>query len=626
MTIGYLLLHLLAIFVNPAYLWGVDSFHYFNPIVTVIILMIVILSFIEKFQLNIFVYLSKSFDKMNAKMQLRLLLILTSLFTLLSNSTHFLGDGYLRIRNLEGDIFLSSSEPLDNIIHWSLYKLQKSWNIFDGVDIYSYISIICGLVVVYNVWKYLQRKNYNSEKNTFFILTFLGIGSFQLFFGYVESYAISTCLMILFLLSSLETLEQRNPSIKPAIFFAFAMLSHTSVFVALPALLFVFYKQWNFEGGKKNVIIAFSAMLGLFVLIIAVLAMVTGESLITKYWETISGQGNLLRLLTNNETYGIFSNYHLSDILNQLLLISPALLFIPFIWKNLNSIIRNDKYLFLSILTISYMILILIFNPVLGYARDWDLFSFIAFPFTFLIVLLFFDNTKIALHKFLPLIIVGLIHTYSFIALNSSETMSLERAKNIAETPYWTNKAKALLYDELSLYYKNMDEFISAINMTDKAYQYEKNPRYLFRNANIYLSNNDPKSAEKYFLELVQTNNAGEEVYNFLADIYFDTKQFEQALLYYKQSLDLNPANYLAWNNVGLILMNRSDFENAKSAFKQSIQLNPSDSYIHYYVSICYFNLKDFPQALKYAEQAEVLGYKKSIIETLKNEILKGKK
>lgn len=619
----YLILHIIVSLRYTPYLWGVDSISFTNPLIIISFIALIILSLIpntRRYYEKLFINIIQRTTK--APIPLWLIILLISIITL-PPATHFLGDGYLRIRNAELGILFSASEPLDTFLHSALFKLMNSLFKISASDIYSITSRIAGIIVFVSFWKYLKENNIKPDYTAFAILLFASAGTTQLFSGYVESYSLAAMLLFLFILSSIKTLEKQTPALAPSLYFTLAILCHSSSVVLLPALIFVYTKMLKYENAKKVILNSIILNSTIMILTLVSIGLITNGNIIEKYLIMIKGSKNFLPIFSNNSVYGILSIEHFLDIINEILLVLPSLLALPLIWKYLKNNFKQNKYQFLIIVSVGYLFILMFFNPVLGFARDWDLFSFIAIPITIFIILTLLENQKKILFNVLPLLIISLIHTFSWIGINSSENLSLKRIQKIVETPYWTDKSKALLYDELSQYYQNKKDYIPTLLMNENAYKYEKNPRYLYKNATLSLEIKDLISAEKYLLQLAQTNYKSNFVFNYLGDLYFDNQQPHKALLYYKKAYLADTTNLSAVNNMGLIYLSLAEFSEAEKQFLISIKKFPEDPRINYYLAICSFNKKDFTKTLKYLDISENNGYKKTIIDALRNEVFK---
>ncbi len=610
------LLHIIPFFINSNFFWGTHFFLFFNPIYIILSILIVIFSFTKQFKQKIEKFL-RSFFKIDFRYRVLIILFFSFLsFYFLSSSTHFLGDGYLRIRNLEGGRFFAAQEPLDTFIHQIIYQLLKEPFGFTTENTYRIISIFCGLISIIYILKFIELLKIDSIKKGLTLLIYLTLSTNYLFFGYVESYSIFVMLLILYSYYGYRFINENRFFNVVMILLYLLIITHVLGLLIIPSYIYL-----NLISLKKQKIskLIYLNSLGLLIIFLffMLISYYTGDEIINKLLN-MSSQSIFLPIFSNQLSYGIFSLYHIIDILNEFLLVFPFGLSFVIFFKEIDK--EKYNYFYLAML-IPFLLFILFVKPNLGFARDWDLFSIYGIPLFFLSILIILKSNILANRFFYPLIIVCLIHTISFIILNSNDLTSVKRMESLVTTNYWDNKSKALLYDELAHYYKNKGNFYKAEIYSNDAYKYEKNPRYLYRNAMIYLAQINTIKAEFYLKELSKTNYNKGEILNLLADLYYDIGNYDSALVYYNKNLKVEPNNFLALNNTGLILMNQLKFEEAIEYFQKSIKISPNDSYVYYYIAVCYFNQNNFEEALKYAKLSEQYGYKKSIISSFLNEI-----
>jgi len=219
----------------------------------------------------------------------------------------------------------------------------------------------------------------------------------ELFFGYVEVYSLLVIGILYYLLFSLYYLDHRCSLAIPAIVLVIAFFAHDSAICLLPSLIYLFlfmgkntYRREDAKGGSKKIFFITSILIALYVLFYGVLTLFYLDSQAifarkiyrslgvvslpwNKLWLFFTGlmpiKGNTL---TGN--HGMFSFVHLSNIINEHILIGPvglALcgLLIMFVgWKR---IFRNQVALFLGIASVLYFLLSLTYNPLNGASRPY---------------------------------------------------------------------------------------------------------------------------------------------------------------------------------------------------------------------------------------------------------------
>lgn len=615
----YLGFHLLSLIEPTYFLWGVNSWTYLPIIISLFLILISLLSLNHKLQDFLYEKIFKK-DIYNFKLFIIILILFFILANIFKESTFFLGDGYLRITNASKGIFFSASEPLDTFLHSFLTNILN----ISSVKVYEYLSILSGLFAIIGIY-YYSSKYFENKKNVFLIMgIILTTGASQLFYGYVESYSIFSVFLILFSLSSLNMIKQNKFSYSPTLYLSFALLLHSIAIVLIPAYLYLYYKVHRNNKNIKAVIINFSLLIIIVVISILLLSSITNVSAIQKYLEVFSSDSNLLPVFTNSNSYGIISINHLIDILNEIFLVFPAIIVIPLIVKYSKKVFYNSEIIFLSILSIPFLLFLILFKPNLGFARDWDLFSLFAFPLSILVVLLLLKIKEIRIYKIIiPLLIISAVHTFSWILVNSNEGQSLSRAKAILKTSYWTKKSKALLADDLSRYYLENKKTQKALKMSKFAYQNENNPRYLFKIATLSYNLKKIQEADKYFQELTKSNYKLAKVYNYLGDINLELRNLNRAERYYQKSYSLDTTNLAAINNIGLINLQFAKYQKAIKMFKHSLKYVPNNALLNYYTAICNINLMQYDSALLYLDFAQKYGYRPNIINSLRKEVSK---
>lgn len=637
-AIIYLLIHFLAIWCDSSLLWGVDSWSYYPPIISILLLItstiLIFISFNHYF-LDIVKKISDFFRKIPFFIWI---IIFGLLLIFLSQKLFMLGDGLLRIRNTQAGYMFSPAEPMDTWLHTWLFKTLKPLLNITSADIYIITSIFSGLISIIGVRFYLKKIFPQSYYKRLFIgLSFFLCGSVQLFFGYVESYSIMVCFIILFIFSTINHLEKETFSIVPMLFLSLGTIFHPLAIVLLPSALYFYMKVINrIKISKARAYILLSLAFVFPILLMFGLFSLQGYDL-SKFFTTAKADF-FLPLLSSAHTYGVLSLEHLIDILNLIFLTSPSIIAIHLIKKT-----KFKSKWFLLISTISLLIFSILFKPDLGFSRDWDLFSILAFPLSILVIfsIVNIDN-NLKNSYVLILIFVSLFHTMPWVINNSNEELSLKRAENLANTYFWSPHSKAILFDEISQYYYDKNMLNKALEFMEKAYYYEANERFLYSlgvinnelgnkdsaiaifeklkysgymkyNVNLFLGNiyfekNRYDEAEKCYIEALNINPQNENIAFNLGIIYYSSNKLIEASNYFKTALRINPNNLETLKYLGQIYFDLKNYKDAAQVFRKADVLKPTDSNINYYIALCYANLGLFQESLKYLEKSKSYG------------------
>jgi Flp pilus assembly protein TadD len=427
-----ILLHLLSIYVAPAYLWGAHFYHFF-PVwigwVLTLAALAILIPGISEFLYVRFEAFGEKIKKPLVKLgenKTFLLLSLLSLpfFWVFRVRLYLLGDGYFRIQDLtDGKLHLQ--EWLDGFIHLELCrmmtKLIPSWT---AELTYSIMSILCGGVFVFISLKLSSFLGKNGFQKVLIFVFLISLGSIQLFFGYVESYTILQVVLLTYIWFSARYLSGQISIYPVLLTFVISIGLHISSLIFLPSFIYLLWESQDRKGPDKlssspkgittlkasftkrksrlrkksprnksllSVPILITLVISLIVILFWIYKVATGLEK--------TGKGIFILPLRATETFpfSMFCLAHVSEFVNQLLLLSPLgislILFFLFLklryWHASKGFTGLDKLTsFLILASLFAFIYLFIFNFTLGSA-DWDLRSSPAPFFGLLGVILF---------------------------------------------------------------------------------------------------------------------------------------------------------------------------------------------------------------------------------------------
>jgi hypothetical protein len=499
-----------------------------------------------------------------------LLAVMGGLFLLLRQSIPLMGDGFLRVREISGGRIISLTEPLTTMIHGLLFRILPG-NANDASvanRAYVAISILSGLAMVWLYHRISLRWFGHSYWLAMALL--LGLGFNQIFFGYVESYAPFMLAVLAFAWLGARSLEDEAGALPPVLLFGLIAALHAKGIFLLPALAYLLAVKW-FEVRRRLWWAApLSAALPLAVVL-------TGKWLSPDiHWEASLGEipkDPLLPLWGGMRGYGIFSPGHWLDILNEYLLIVPGGIFLFPAWPIERPRIKPDRAtIFLSLLAASGLIFMLITDPKLGSARDWDLFAWSGIPAAVLGLHLLKQNQ---INKKI-LMVGGFLSLWLFlpwVLLNASPGLSVERYLRLLEQD---KKSSAYGYENLAIYYRQAQLKDQAEWAYKRAVENApRNPRMLYNYGTILVQNSRPAEGAGYF----------------------------------KRALALDPNNYSYWNDYGSVLLQLGQYPLAREALERSVRLNDSSPDAWYNLGIACAILESWPRADESFSKAFINGY-----------------
>ena len=299
-----------------------------------------------------------------------------------------LGDSLLLVQHVPVHSLLlgylvSFDEILELYFHSKLYLAMHRQG-YGVEDVYALLSTLFGTAYVVVVWFFLRRRRIFEILAGFCL--FLAMPALQLFAGYVENYALTLFYFSALLFASASFLERKRPAnglVWLALLSAWGALHHMLVAPMAASLgLLVFFtagKDWK-RMIRLSVAPVCAAMFLLSLVIGYFLFFAPVPLAIT---ESFSFRPPLLPVRR------LFSTAHFLDMLNLLVLVSPAscllfpVLFALFL-RQKQSLKRfflpGDVEKFLFSACILYLLFAFVTNPLIGFPADWDLLGFFQAP------------------------------------------------------------------------------------------------------------------------------------------------------------------------------------------------------------------------------------------------------
>ena len=424
-------------------LWGLNFLKFYDKSLTIVALLTAWLLFIPKISKKAAVSINEFVRRLNENKKRRFtIFILTAaafltVFLLLSSSATLLGDGSLRVNQVEGTRWWLATEPLDFFLHTVLFRYIFEPLRADAENCYRWVSVLSGILFLFGAYRlavYLNPKKW--PVNLFFMAS---SGLLVLFFGYIESYSPAAALIPLVFLSGLKSVDGTGSKSVFLILFITAALFHlvTAMIFSLGAVLIIVLKDSFTEFQVKKV----SRFLAIF----------TGAFIAVIYAARYSSLGHLDRYLLGlfpgpENAQGIFTSNHWLNILNWIFIAAlPALILAPALVK-LRS--RTDdkqqaRMHFALWCTVPSLLFLLFFTPQLGGPRDWDLFSLAAFSVMLSVLAAFHCQKSGELpHQMLPVIVISFWIVFGFAGVNSSKVKAAERQQEIIEVYRFKNLFK----------------------------------------------------------------------------------------------------------------------------------------------------------------------------------------
>jgi tetratricopeptide (TPR) repeat protein len=262
------------------------------------------------------------------------------------------------------------------------------------------------------------------------------------------------------------------------------------------------------------------------------------------------------------KSYEWYSPYHLLDIANMILLLSPFTLpslVIVGIYSYDRELVKENVSILLIITAICGLVFISGVNSLLGMSRDWDLFSSFGLPLCILSVYIWnrFVKDETLRQRFLILmVIVTMLHTVPSIIVNAKGERSYKRFVTLTDERLWSKKSLANAYDGLGIYFNLYGNNREALHYFLKYYQLDpRNPRLLMNIGVIYSKMGDTAKSMAFLRKSADNGSMELEVYRRVGVYLENQNKPDDALYYLKLGMDLDSNSAGINNEVGLILL-----------------------------------------------------------------------
>lgn len=328
-----------------------------------------------------------------------------------------------------------------------------------------------------------------------------------LFFGYVENYTYFVLTLALYLLASVLYLQRRVPLAVAAFALVLGIGIHLSAVMMLPSFLFIF--AWGAYRRDKRV----DALAGLAAGVAGVLLLNWMLGRLSPGYTIWGGFAQIFDVASSTQGGGaglsyIFSWKHVRDFFNEQYLIGPlaAFLFVAALaYAVSRRDYRNPSSVFMTLAAGVYLAGSWVTSdPLLGYARDWDLFAPPAVCYCAAGLYLVLSHVSSSTHKRRLMAfaaVLSVIFLAPWVSINHSEALTLERFKT------------------LPLGYGRTEVAVG----------------------NWYMRNDRPADAEAWFKRALEVNNANVNAYYLLGVLYASNENVELACKLLDVAVKLRP-------------------------------------------------------------------------------------
>ena len=628
MAAVFLALHLLPLAWRPSPLWGTDLLFYHAPFFRGLFILVGVLLFVPASHRQVRSWIGglpmALWEGGRRTWLIRGLVALIALatFVALRSACHLLGDGYLLLRDLDAGILQRTHRaPLTFALVQALHSIGGIlWETGDNTyRIYSYASGVLYVLLAFPVAGALGRNPLEKCILLGFLFT---AGYLQLFFGYVENYALYLPGILLYLLLGMRALEDRMTIFAPGLLLSVLITLHLTFTLFVPSLLVLAYCSYSNTRGwtpRWRSGLAILASLGICLLGATVFLWFTG---IDSAYLGRAGGRHLLPVFAqpdSREPYGLFSLSHHLDFFNLQVLAAPGACMALFLLGRRS--FGHHPFL-LSSAAIPLLFTFLA-NPEIGAFRDWDILALPALPLTLWAasaLLARMRDPNSAFHAAFLICGAAALHSLMWIGLNASPTAAETRYAHLMDR--LTGQAASYGWDTLGSYFRALDRPVPALNAHQQALKANPdNPRHWVNVGVTHAMQGQYEDSIPYFHRAIQIDPNLADAHVNLGVVYRALNRMEEAgsslekvleldpdnpraegirrslLNAYQQALNANPDNPRHWVNIGAIHAMQGQYEDAMPYFRRAIQIDPDIVSGHYNLGAAYQTLNRMEEA-----------------------------
>ena len=506
-----------------------------------------------------------------------------TLCLLFASKTNFLGDGRILLRNIEEGALFYPSDLVDFGLHRLAAKLLGS-----GTESYRFLSAAAGGLFAVSCYYLVSALLEGAGARLLGLLWLLSTGAVVQFFGYVESYALYLAALQAYMLFALRQLDKPSGSLLwPSLLASLCCCLHPTGAVTLPSLAYL--AACRYRSGTSGAFISrirfiLPAIGGAVLppLAVIVIFQALGFDFGKLFSEAVSRGSVFLPWLPSpgsGTTNWLFSASHFKDLLNQVMLVAPALVFFPIslsrAWP-VNSGVRGRKFRFLGLVCGTYALFFFMMDYKLALFRDWDLFSVPAPVCAVLVLFLLAEKKKIVRPSgLLRYLALNLLALAPFLALNGSEQKALQRFEQLSAIAELHPRAveRAHNFEELGIYYRDKEDLEAAAGYYRKAIALQPNYRYYAYLGVILQQQSKLLECEKIYEESLRLEpNYYPVLYN-LGNVYLQLYRPEEAVRCLEKASALQKTDR-EYVRLGQAFHQADSLAKAIAAFEKAISLS----------------------------------------------------
>ncbi|MEW6050207.1 MAG: tetratricopeptide repeat protein [Candidatus Zixiibacteriota bacterium] len=583
----------IASYVPLQSMWGINHLQFLPPWVwyaywfaCVLILLLIVIRGSESFFIRAVDTIGGFFFSDSIWPKLILVGVAAAAFYLFAMRTNFLGDGYVLLSVFgQGETHLEkwTETGAITVVHW-LQSLFGEHTKMTALRTFRLLSFVSGAVVVYNLIDIAKRLSGRNGWRMVYLSILIFSSGLLLFFGYVELYPLLWATVTTFISLSLRYLERGRGLIFVLLLFALSSYLHlmTLCLAAGPALLIAdrvpqcrsfLAKNWRFQ---------------LFVVGTVTLGVLAIGLIANELWPV----GIFLPLITGRsgaEDYAVLSGKHLLDIANQLLLMYPGLIALTlYAFSRRTGNDPDRKRQFFGTMAAGAVVFLILVDPGLGMARDWDLMSLCVLPICLYLMTRIENNAYLAGGKLLAAsIVLSAFVSITYVSANIVVESSEKRFVSLVD--YYGSKDRSG-WSSAAAYFRDKGDSRNLNLVLDRMNRYFPEEALL---AETYtsLDRQDYARAVSLAQRLVALDSANTRYLQVLGKAYGKVGEYERGESCYLKALKIKPGSIFLRNELGQLYIQAGRYNDALRLLKAATRLDPTLSYVQEGIALAYFRM-----------------------------------
>jgi hypothetical protein len=578
-------------FLPGARLWGINHLAFYDPVLRMLAMAVVAVTLIPAISRRAYQGLAAAVAFLAGRPAITFVCIgVTAAAALVCcyafhSSTLLLGDGQLVLTTLQTR--LNETTPLASTVtdiikvdHISpgttiLYLLVAKVAGVAPIEAVRIVNSVLGALLLAAALLLVVRGSIAAGVRLWLLVLVVTTGVAQLFFGYVENYAVLVFFAMLYVTAAIAHLRGTVRLWLPVVFFAAALLSHVEGILLGPSLVYLLL--WPYL--RQRSVLRWTVPITALITLAATVVIATMTTL-----------GRLVLTATGSDAAaGLLSLEHGIDVINEVMLLAPAA---PIAAAFALSIPRGPTEhkpdtrvgwttaagvpYFIATVAIPCALYLAVFNAELGISRDWDLFAISVvwiIPASLLAGERWHSKKQDGFHAgVIPAFAIGAIVTVAWIGINAASGRTTER---LQRTLAYDSAMSPYIYENLSIHYENEGDLPHAIAALEKAYDSTRNHRRALNLSLLYKQAGEPERANQLLRQTLRSRPKFERARRILALSLGEEQLFEELADVARAGTTHHPDSYFYHYYLGRAFVALGQRDEAVAALRTARGLEP---------------------------------------------------